>query len=106
MCTLYVLYAVQHLLLQCQPCQHILNSAAAAAAPAVLMMTCCQAKQRVLQVVEQLELQHPVSNPFQNNSSSSSSSLSPIADLLGDWDLVYANNGTVRRTPASAIVPC
>jgi hypothetical protein len=60
-----------------------------------------QAKQQIQQVIEQLELQNPTPDPFKhsrsssNSSSSSSTGLNPVAELLGDWELVYANNGTV-----------
>lgn len=63
-----------------------------------------QAKRQILQVIERLELQNPTPDPFQESrgsknetSSSWGDGLNPVAELLGDWELVYANNGTVRR---------
>ncbi|WIA28236.1 hypothetical protein OEZ86_010791 [Tetradesmus obliquus] len=61
-----------------------------------------EAKRQILQVIERLELQNPTPDSFQESrgsknetSSSWGDGLNPVAELLGDWELVYANNGTV-----------
>eukprot|EP00878_Enallax_costatus_P012185 GHUV01012725.1.p1 GENE.GHUV01012725.1~~GHUV01012725.1.p1 ORF type:complete len:289 (+),score=79.69 GHUV01012725.1:91-957(+) len=68
-----------------------------------------EVKQQLLDVIEVLEQQNPYPNPLQASSRGQPEQevgLHPVPELLGDWDLVFASNGTVitRTQFAQALV--
>eukprot|EP00879_Flechtneria_rotunda_P014535 GHRR01015190.1.p1 GENE.GHRR01015190.1~~GHRR01015190.1.p1 ORF type:complete len:273 (+),score=67.51 GHRR01015190.1:421-1239(+) len=73
--------------------QSVLRIATKAAA---CIMAYFQAKQAILQTIGELELQNPFLAPLTASSDlTAADGLQPVPELLGQWDLVFASNGTV-----------